>query len=195
MELERCVNKMEIETELKYCPVDKDEVRKVLERMGFEMQASEMLMKRVTMHNAQLPDRWGRVRVEAKGVTMTIKRVVDPTVIDGTEEAEVIVPDFQTGIGFLAASGFKKTSYQENYREVWHGNEVDVTLDTWPGLPTLVEIEGNKADAVFNASDLLGFDQEQAMYGSIDLVYEKVVGILSSKIIELKEITFDKPPT
>ncbi len=40
----------------------------------------------------------------------------------------------------------------------------------------------------------LGFDFKWAVFGSIDLVYEKEIDIASETIIRLPEITFANPP-
>lgn len=185
---------MKAEIETKFCPVDKDECRKKLAAAGFQLKQPEFMMTRVTLHNITLNDRWGRVRQEAKNVTMTIKRVVDKTKIDGTEEIEVVVPSVEQGLAFMQACGFLQTSYQENYREVWAHGETEATLDTWPGLPTLIEIEGKDADTVFSICDKLGFKKEDALYGSIDVVYEEITGIPAKDIVKMPRITFLSPP-
>ena len=52
-----------------------------------------------------------------------------------------------------------------------------------------------KADDVIDLGELeLGFDFEKAVFGSIDLVYEKELGIPTETIIKLPEITFENPP-
>ena len=77
---------------------------------------------------------------------------------------------------------------------MWVRNGVEVTIDTWPGLKPFAEIEGSTEIIVREVSQELGFDFEKAMFGSIDLVYEKELGILAKKIITLPEITFSNPP-
>jgi hypothetical protein len=69
-----------------------------------------------------------------------------------------------------------------------------VTIDTWPGLKPFVEIEGPDETIVKKVASELGFDFEKAVFGSIDLVYEKELGIPSATISRLPEITFDAPP-
>jgi adenylate cyclase class 2 len=41
----------------------------------------------------------------------------------------------------LSRLGLQQVRYQENYREEWCLGEVVFDFDTWPGLPTFVEIE------------------------------------------------------
>ncbi|MDR2934227.1 MAG: CYTH domain-containing protein [Rickettsiales bacterium] len=190
---------MKKEIELKFCPVNKDEIRKKLSVAGFKMITPEFLMHRITFANPNLTDRWGRVRQEANKITMAIKRVVDKNTIDGTEEIEVVVPSVDIGVSFMAAVGFFPKSNQENYREIWQKNDVEATLDTWPGLPTMIEIESLNTDNditenIYATIDALGFDKKNAQFGSIDLVYENVLNIPWKYICELPEITFANPP-
>ena len=185
---------MKKEIEAKFCPIDKGQCREKLKENNFILKQSEFLMTRITLHNNVLSDRWGRVRQEAKKVTMTIKRVLDSTKIDGTEEVEIVVDSIELGLQFMHACGFSQTSFQENYREIWTLGDTEVTLDTWPGIPPLIEIEGTDESTVFNICDLLGFKKEDALYGSIDNVYEKIINIPATDIIKLSEITFSSPP-
>jgi adenylate cyclase class 2 len=71
--------------------------------------------------------------------------------------------------------GFKVLRYQENYREEWKLGEVTFDLDTWPDLPTFLEVEGPDEDAVRAAAEKLGLDLTQASYGSVDEVYLAVL--------------------
>jgi adenylate cyclase class 2 len=79
-------------------------------------------------------------------------------------------------------------------REVWERNGVEVTIDTWPGLSPFIEIEGMDESVVRSVSEELGFNFDTAVFGSIDLVYEKEIGIPAKTIISLPEITFVNPP-
>jgi len=79
-------------------------------------------------------------------------------------------------------------------REVWISDKAEATIDTWPGLNPFLEIEGKDEKTVRKISKELGFDFKKAVFGSIDLVYEKELGISAKIIIKLPEITFANPP-
>lgn len=53
---------------------------------------------------------------------------------------------------------------------------VTYDFDTWPDLPTFLEIEGSSEAAVKEAVAGLGLDYDQARFGSIDLIYKSEVG-------------------
>lgn len=71
---------------------------------------------------------------------------------------------------------------------------VEVTIDTCPGLNPFVEVEGANEKIVRGISNELNFDFEKAVFGSIDLVYEKELSIPAETIVRLPEITFANPP-
>lgn len=72
--------------------------------------------------------------------------------------------------------GFTTLRYQENYREEWRLDGVTYDLDTWPDLPTYLEIEGPDEAAVRAAATSLDLDYNTATFGSVDEVYLKVLG-------------------
>jgi len=77
---------------------------------------------------------------------------------------------------------------------VWERDGAEVTIDTWPGLNPFVEVEAETEELVRKVSGELGFDFTKAGFGSIDIVYEKELGIPANIIIKLPEITFANPP-
>ncbi|MCL2017406.1 MAG: CYTH domain-containing protein [Alphaproteobacteria bacterium] len=188
------------EIELKFYPVDKDEIRGRLSAAGFRLDAPEFMMTRATFDAPpHLGKSWGRVRTEKDRVTMSIK-CVDSLCLTGTSEWQVVVNSFDAAVGFMSAAGFRKKAIQENTREIWIRESVEATIDTWPGLDPYIEIESEASDediavaAVYKAVSDLGFNKDDAMFGSSDLVYEKILGIPSHDICSLPEITFDNPP-
>ncbi|KKT14568.1 MAG: hypothetical protein UV94_C0011G0011 [Parcubacteria group bacterium GW2011_GWC1_43_30] len=138
-------------------------------------------------------NKWGRVRQESEKITMTIKEVRGSGIND-TYEVELIVNDFDVATSFFEACDIPAKAFQENMREVWVRDGVEATIDTWPGLNPFVEIEGANEKIVREISSELGFDFEKAVFGSIDLVYEKELGIPAETIVRLPEITFSNPP-
>lgn len=187
---------MKKEIEATFLSVDKDSIRAKLKKAGFELKTPEYLMRRKTFDFSRVApgrNKWGRVRQESDKVTMTIKEVRGSGIND-TYEVELIVNDFDTATSFFEACDIPAKAFQENMREVWGRNGVEVTIDTWPGLNPFVEIEGVNEKIVREISNESGFDFEKAVFGSIDLVYEKELGIPAEAIIRLPEITFSNPP-
>lgn len=187
---------MKKEIEAAFLSVDKDSIRAKLKKAGFELKIPEYLVRRKTFDFFRVTpgrNRWGRVRQESDKVTMTVKEVRGSGIND-TYEVELIVNDFDTAASFFEACDIPAKAFQENMREVWVRDGVEVTIDTWPGLSPFVEIEGANEKIVREISNELDFDFEKAVFGSIDLVYEKELGIPAETIIRLPEITFSNPP-
>ena len=187
---------MKKEIEATFLSVDKDSMRAKLKEAGFELKIPEYMMRRKTFdfsHIAPGRNKWGRVRQESDKVTMTVKEVRGSGIND-TYESELIVNDFDTASAFFEACNAPAKAFQENMREVWMRDGVEITIDTWPGLNPFVEIEGTNEKIVQEISNELGFDFGKAVFGSIDLVYEKEIGTPAETIIHLPEITFSNPP-
>jgi adenylate cyclase class 2 len=187
---------MKNEIEATFLSVNKELMRAKLKETGFILSIPEYIMRRKTFKFPNVPighSKWGRIRQESDKITMTIKDIRGSGISD-VYESEIIVNDFNAGTAFFEACGITQNAFQENLREVWKHNEVEATIDTWPGLDPFIEVEGGNEDIVKKISEKLGFRFEEAVFGSIDLVYEKVLGIPSEEIINLPEITFKNPP-
>lgn len=186
---------MQTEFEAAFLKVNKDEIRERLKKAGAEMTYPETLFKRdVFDPPIHVSGVWLRVRKEADKITMSVKMVKGDKIED-QKEAELIIDDYEKGVEFLTAIGAPHKSYQETKRELWKLNDVDITIDTWPGLQPLVEIEGKSEEGVRHASEILGFDYSQAIFGAADVVYEMELGIPKKVINQMPVITFENPPT
>jgi adenylate cyclase class 2 len=186
---------MKNEIEATFLSVDKDLMRIKLKRAGFELKIPEYMMRRKTFDLPSVSGikKWGRVRQEYDKVTMTIKEIRGSGIND-TYEVELIVNDFDIATSFFEACDVPVKAFQENMREVWMRDGVEITIDTWPGLNPFIEIEGVNEKIVREISNELEFDFNEAVFGSIDLVYEKEIGIPAEIIVCLPEITFANSP-
>jgi adenylate cyclase class 2 len=68
------------------------------------------------------------VRDEGSKTTLTYKQFSDLS-IDGAQEYEVAVSDFQATIDLLKAAGLSYGSFQESRRETWQCDGTEVMLD------------------------------------------------------------------
>lgn len=187
---------MKNEIEAKFLSINKDIIRNKLKKAGFELKIPEYLMRRKTFDFSLVApgrNKWGRVRQEFDKVTMTIKEIYDSGIND-TYEVELVVNDFDTATAFFEVCGIPVKAFQENLRELWIRHGVEITIDTWPGLNPFIEIEGASERIVQEVSYELGFNFEEAIFGSIDIVYERELDIPAKTIIRLPEITFANLP-
>lgn len=185
---------MSREIEIKFLNINKDDIRMQLEGIGLSCLQKEFLMVRKTFHHVHTDkNEWFRIRKEAKKTTMTYK-CIHENAIDGVEEYEIIVDDLESAAIILQKTGLNNTSTQENYREIWGNEEIEICIDTWPSLKPYIEIEGKSEDLVRKYSEKLGFDFERGFFGGTEVVYESELGIEQKILVKLPQITFDNPP-
>ena len=185
----------EIEAKFLNTPSD---IRDRLNQLGAKCVVTERLMRRCTLDtpertlNAQ--GAWIRVRDEGDKVTMSYKQVVDQSVT-GTKEVTVTVDDYKNTCLFLQAAGFEIKGEQESKRESWVWENVQIEIDTWPWLPSFVEIEAPDEEKLWLVAEKLGFDRTKAMHGGIDTVYPVYYDVTPANVCEWKEITFGPVPS
>ena len=168
---------MKHEYEAKFLSVDVDDLQTRLTTLGAVQAFPRTLLTRKIFENDALDGgAWVRLRDEGTRSTLTLKQVTDSTTIDGTTEIETEVSDLGAMAEILSRLGLAEVRYQENYREEWRWGEVAFDFDTWPGLPTFLEIEGPDETAVRQAAATLGLDYSQARFGSVDEIYKSELG-------------------
>ena len=167
---------MNNEIEAQFLDIDKDEIRKRLEEAGAKLVKPEVLMKRTVFDVG--PHTFARVRDEGGGkIVMTYKNVRDDTSIMGTKEVNVEIDSYENGVLLMASCGLEKKAEQESYRETWMLGPVEICIDTWPWIPTFVEIEGPSEELVWETAEKLGLDKTKAKFGSVDTTYQHYYGI------------------
>lgn len=129
--------------------------------------------------------KWIRLRTDGKKATLTLKSI-NSQEIDGTEEWEVDVSDFDTTYTVLARSGLNCRSYQQNNRISYALDEGEVSIDFWPQIPPYIEIESTSTDNVEKIAKKLGFGKNQITGMNTEKIYE-AYGI---DISEIKELSF-----
>ncbi|MCI0383640.1 class IV adenylate cyclase [Streptomyces sp. CNQ085] len=168
---------MKHEYEAKFLAVDVTDLQTRLTRLGTVQVLPRTLLTRKIFENDALDvGAWIRLRNEGTRSTLTLKQVTDATTIDGTTEVETEVADLHAMAEILRSIGLREVRYQENYREEWRLGEVVFDFDTWPDLPTFVEIEGPDEASVRQAAALLELDYSEARFGSVDEIYKSEAG-------------------
>jgi len=188
---------MQTEFEATILDIEVNKVREKLEKLKAKLIQPERLMRRYIFaphSEKELKGVWVRVRDEADKVTMSFKKV-EGDKIEDQKEICLTIDSFDEGYEFLKAIGLKQKAYQETKRELWLLNDVEVTIDTWPGLEPFLEIEGQSELVVKKVVEVLGYDYNKAIFGAVDVVYEIKLGIPPEVINnKTKEITFKNPP-
>lgn len=190
---------MKAEIEVKFVDVNIDDVRARLERAGAQLEHPMRDMRRALIeeehHAAQ--NMFIRIRDEGDKVTLTLKKktksLVEST-IDSTYEIETTVGDFDTTVELFEVAGWHYTTYQESRRETWKYQGVEVVIDEWPWISPYIEIEGETQEEVRAAAAELGFDWDEAMFGSVDVIYNRDYPDMTVRgVIDVREVRFADP--
>ena len=176
---------MKTEYEIRVLEIDKEEMIKKLEKLGAKINGKFEQKRYVYDLRPVEKGKWIRLRTNGKVTTMTYKDIVSNTIV-GTKEIEFEVQDFFIANEFLEKIGFKNRSYQENERIQYILNDVEIDIDSWPMIPTYMEIEGKSEEQIINIKNLLNIDESKVTTLNCDDIYKQIYKIDISRIKELK---------
>ena len=178
---------MHTEIEERILEIDKDKIIKKLEELG-ATKAGEWFYKRYTYDfTPKRENQWLRLRTNGVETTLTYKNV-ETRELDGTKEFEIEVSDFEETNKMLEVLGYKYKNYQETKRIRYYLNDVEVDIDTWPLIPTYLEIEGKSEEEVYKTLDILGIDRDKATSLDVTGIYNDIYNI---DIMKIPNLTFD----
>lgn len=163
---------MDIEYEVRILEIDKDIFIKKLEKLKAEKVGDFFQRRYVYDFNPVVKGKWIRLRTNGRESTLTIKNIVSP-LIDGTKEIEIEVSDFDKCNFILNELGYHDKGYQENKRTRYYLDGVEIDIDTWPMLPTYVEIEGKSEKEVMTVVKKLGYNENEVTTLDVDSIYKK----------------------
>ncbi len=180
-----------IELEARFLEIDKNDLISRLEKLGAKDEGENFLNEIIFYDKDFLwkeSNEFVKLRSNGKNITLTYKKRVHEE-IDGTEEIEVEVSGFEDTKKILEKSGLVVGRYQEKKRHTFVFNGVCVDIDTWPKVPTYVEIEGDSEEEIKKVSLELGFDWEKVVLKPPRKIIE---GYLGFSLLDKKFFTFDK---
>lgn len=184
------------EIEVIFLEVDKDELEKKLAAVGAH-KVKDIFYRHVAMdypdYRLNKDNSWIRLRDEDGEVILAFKKRLGVTSQDGStndegmEEIEIAVDSYDTTKLFLQKVGFIEKHEAEKKRTRWQKGETVFDIDTWPSLPTFLEIEAPTWEEVDAATALLGFDPKDRKICSVNQIY-KLYGM---SVDDYQRISFD----
>lgn len=163
-----------IEYEVKVLDIDSEAFAKKVTDMGFAPQG-ELSFRRFLFDTVPPdPNAIVRLRTDGKKSSLTYKSFLKDA-IDGVKEIEVEVSDFDTCKQLLETSGLAVSSYQENKRKIFLNPErpdMEITIDSWPGIPPYAEVEGKSVEDVEKTLAELEVDPEKVTSASPKAIYK-----------------------
>lgn len=169
------------EIEVKFLDIDKEALEKKLEEIGARKVGSYFYKRRIFDYpdlRLNSESSWLRLRDEGEKVTLSFKKRIGTTSDDGStndggmQEIEIVVSDFDKTGDLLLALGFIEKFYQENKRERWVKDGVEFDIDTWPKLPTYLEIEAGSWEKIDETIEWLGLNPEDKKVFSTGQIYK-----------------------
>ena len=119
------------------------------------------------------PHRWLRLRTDGNNTTLTFKELSDNS-FSGTKEWEIEVSDFETTLEILENTGIKHRSYQENTRDEYEYHGSKLSIDHWPKLGYLLEIEVEKEEDIYDITSKLGFNPQDIVSANHAGLYQNI---------------------
>ncbi|MDD2486901.1 MAG: class IV adenylate cyclase [Candidatus Gracilibacteria bacterium] len=162
---------MALEYEVKVLDIDENDIIEKLEKIGAEL-IEDNLMKRWVFVEDGKADEWIRLRENGDKITITYKKKSGHG-IDETEEIEVNVDDFEKTAEIFNKLKFKERKYQENRRKFYRLGDIEFCIDSWPKIPTYLEVESYNEQKVLEGLSLLGLEGMDSGNMSVISVYEK----------------------
>ena len=163
---------MHTEYEVRVLEIDSKKMIKKLEKLNANLVFDSLQRRYVYDFKPKVESKWIRLRTNGEKTTLAIKNVATSE-IDGTQELEIEVDDFDRCHLILKELGYIERSYQENRRIQYDLNGVEIDIDTWPLIPTYMEVEGSSEEQVYHALEVLGIDQEDCTSLDVESIYYK----------------------
>ena len=126
------------------------------------------------------PNKWVRVRETNGRTTITIKHILNPDLqkdskeeIQRVMETEMEVPSIEEANSILEQLGFSFRNYQEKNRAAYSVDGVEVDIDSWPMIPSYVEIENDSNELIKSTIEKLGLQEHEIVSCNTADVYKK----------------------
>ncbi len=178
---------MKTEYEVRFLEINKEKILKKLQELGAKEVGNWLQIRKTYDLITPTPNSWVRLRTNGKKTTLTVKEIGSAKV-DGTKEAEIVVDNFAETDLILSKIGLKARNYQENRRQQFVYNGVEIDIDSWPLIPTYLEIEGESENAIKDTCQALGLDYSKATSMDVTDIYNKVYSI---DLLSIKTLTFN----
>jgi adenylate cyclase class 2 len=162
------------EIECRFLEVNKEALIKKLLKLGAKDKGEKMLEEVVLYKTGQ---EWkptnGFVRIRTSGDTTTLAyKEHREHSVDGTFEIELKVEDFKKAHALLECIGWGSGRFQQKKRHTFTLHNVTIDIDTWPRVPTYVELEGESEKELKEMAKILGLDWKNVEFHNARWVIE-----------------------
>ena len=157
---------MKSEYEITVLDIDVMEIKKKLLEMGAVKEGDFFQKRNIYNFHEEYRGRFIRLRTNGTKTTLTIK--------DKSEkELEVKVSDFEKTDEILKMLGYEHSMYQENKRTIYRLGDIEFDIDSWPMIPTYLEIEGKSKEQVEEMIEKLEIDKDKLSLDKVSEIYKR----------------------
>lgn len=167
------------EIECRFLEIDKEKLVKKLNELGAHDEG-ENLIEETVIYDKDLKwrdeQKFVRLRKVGDKIKLTYKDQKIQTV-DGTFEIEFEIEDYKKAKLLFEKIGLFPFRHQQKRRHAFKLDGVSVDIDSWPMIPTYVELEGESEEDLKKAAKLLELDWIKADFHNARWVIENVYKI------------------
>lgn len=172
------------EFEVRFLDIDTSKLIKTLRSKGAQ-DLGESMLEEVIFYDPE--QKWRKqkklVRLRQNGdkTTLTYKHH-HAQAVDGATEIELEVNDMAEAESFLKEVGLRAFRHQQKLRHTFKLSEVTVDIDTWPKIPTYVELEGPSEKVLRQAAEQLELDWKNAVFINALEIIENVYSVPAGNV-------------
>ena len=180
------------EIEVRFLEIDKEALMARLNKLGAADKGEDLLDEKIIYDKALTwRDDGGtflRLRTQ-KGKTLLCYKHRTEQSATGTEEIEFEVSDPAAAEELLARVGYVTYRAQQKKRHTYVLDGVTIDIDTWPRIPTYVELEGTSEESLKEVAAKLGLEWDKVELRNPRMVIEEVYGV---PVGQMTWFTFDR---
>lgn len=163
---------MDTEYEIRVLEIDISSFERKLKSLGAKKAFDRLQKRYVYDFIPKEKSKWIRLRTDGVKTTLTIKDIMNSSA-SGTKELEIEVSDFEKTNLLLKELGYSYRNYQENRRIRYYLDDIEIDIDSWPLIPTYVEIEGKSEEEIYGFLEKLGYLKEDSTSLGVSEIYKK----------------------
>ena len=179
------------EIEVRFLEINKDSIVQKLHTLGAH-DCGETMLEEVIIYDSKLEwldeHRFIRLRKRGGKTVLTYKENKQQT-IDSATEIEFDITDFNAAQLLFEKIELVCYRRQQKKRHTLTLGEVTIDIDTWPRIPTYVELEGPSEETLRKTAHDLGLDWKDAVTKDARWIIENQYNI---PVGTMRWFTFDR---
>ncbi len=179
------------EIECRFLEIDKEGLIKRLLELGAN-DLGEKMLEEVIINDKEghwtTDGKFIRIRTDGEKSSVSYKEHITHS-IDGSTEIEIEINDPQKAEMIFEKVGLVPFRRQQKLRHSFVLDGVTFDIDTWPKIPTYVELEGESEQVLRDMAHKIGYDWNYAVFNNAGWIIEQKYNI---PVRRMRWFTFDR---